>query len=90
MKPISATAHARERMQQRAITELQVQLIEHFGVAEYQKGGTSLSHIPDKTLAQLRHAIDKLHGKVVVIANGETVVTAMHKTRRIHTTDYAA
>lgn len=89
MKHISATAHARARMQQRAISELQVLLIKYFGVTRYQKGGYELSFVPEKTLVQLRHAINKLAG-TVVLAEEEKVLTAMHKTRRIHTTDYAA
>ena len=90
MERTSATAHARARMQQRGISELQILLIKYFGVTRYQKGGCELSFVPEKTIAQLRHAIDKLLGVSVVIGEEEKVVTAMHKSRRIHTTDYAA
>ncbi|MCA8947610.1 MAG: hypothetical protein KDB29_15345 [Planctomycetes bacterium] len=90
MERISATAHARARMQQRGISELQLLLIKHFGVNRYQKGGNDLNFIPRKTLKQLRHAIDKLDGKAAVFGEAEATVTVMEKTRRIHTTDYAA
>lgn len=90
MERISTTAHARERMQQRAISELQVQLIEYFGVHRLQKGGSNLSYIPQKTLTELRRAIDKMADMAVVFGEGERVLTAMYKTRNIHTTDYAA
>lgn len=90
MKRSALTAHARQRMQQRGISELQVQLIECFGVHRLQKGGTALSYIPHKTLAKLRHAIDKLSNTTVVLGKDERVITAMHKTRHIHMTDYAA
>lgn len=56
----------------------------------YQKGGYELGFVPKKTLAQLRHAIDKLPGMSVVLGEEEIMVTAMHKARRIHTTDYAS
>lgn len=52
MERISTTAHARERMQQRAISELQVQLIEYFGVHRLQKGGSNLSYIPQRMLTE--------------------------------------
>ncbi len=90
MKRTSITAHARQRMQQRAISELQIQLIEYFGVHQLQKGGENFSYIPQKALAELRTAIDKLANKAVVFSEEGKVITAMHKTRRIHTTDYAA
>lgn len=90
MERISATAHARARMQQRGISEYQLLLIKHFGETRYQKGGSELSFITKKTLAQLRYAIDKLEGKAAVFGDGEATVTVMEKSRRIHTTDYAA
>lgn len=90
MTRMSITAHARQRMQQRGISELQLQLIKYFGVNRLQKGGSSVSYIPQKTLIELRHAIDKLSDKAAVVSECDEVVTVMHKNRRIHTTYYVA
>ena len=90
MQKIATTAHARQRMQQRAITDIQAQLIEQFGVAEYQKGGSYVGFIPEKKLAELRRAIDKLSGITVIYGNEDVAVTAMHQNKRIRRTRYAA
>lgn len=90
MERISVTAHGRARMQQRGISELQVRLIKNYGVTRYQKGGDELSFIPERMLIELRDALDKLKDVSVVLGEDNRVVTAMHKTRRIHVTDYAA
>ena len=82
------TNHARKRMQQRAINQTQIILIEMFGEEKYQKGGTYTNKISNKMLSKLKHAIDKLQG-VQIISNEEgKIITAMHETRRINTTDY--
>lgn len=90
MDCVRATSHASQRMQQRGISQLQVMLIKQFGKTQYQKGGDSLSYVPRQILADLRRAIDKLDGVVLVLGEGEKVVTAMHMGRRIRTTYYAA
>lgn len=86
MKNIDATTHAQRRMSQRAISEMQVRLIEEFGNYEYQKGGTHLAFIPEKCLADLRRAIDKLSGITVVLGECDKVVTTFHKNHRTHKT----
>jgi len=90
MQAIKATAHARKRMSQRAITEMQIRLIQEFGRYEYQKGGSTLAYIPVKVLAELRHAVNKLGDVAVVCGESDTVVTAMHKKERLHKTLYVA
>lgn len=90
MAAIKATAHAQKRMQQRAISEMQIRLIQTFGQYDYQKGGCSMAYIPEKVLAQLRHAINKLDDVAVVLGESDAVVTAMHKRHRIHKTQYVA
>ena len=90
MKPIQSTAHARERQQQRGISDLKLQLIQQFGTFKLQKGGSHIAYIDRKTLVQLRRAIDKLDGKVAVVGESEYVISVMPQTRRINTTDYAA
>lgn len=90
MKTSAMTAHARLRTQQRGINDIQVELIRLFGVDHYQKGGCSLSFIPEKTLVQLRRAIDKLSQIAMVKAPSEQVVTLMHMSRKIRTTAYSS
>lgn len=90
MNTVNATHHARKRMQQRAVNELQVRLIQEFGRYEYQKGGEYIAQIPEKTLAELRQALDKLHKLVIVTGESGCVVTTMHQQKRIRTTNYVA
>ena len=56
MSKIHATQHAKKRMQQRGISELQIRLIREFGRYEYQKGGEDFAFMPEKTLVELRCA----------------------------------
>lgn len=90
MKTIKATAHAKKRMHQRAISGMQIKLIQEFGCYQYQKGGTNVASIPAKVLAELRHAINKLGDVAVIVGELDTVVTALHKEQSIRTTLYAA
>ncbi|MDO8263401.1 MAG: hypothetical protein Q7T21_09250 [Gallionella sp.] len=84
------TEHAQRRKQQRGITDMQIDLIRYFGSDHYQKGGCSLSYIDEKTIKQLRCAIDKLANTAIVKTPREHVATVMHMDRRIHTTKYVA
>lgn len=90
MNNINATAHAQKRMRQRGISEMQIRLIQEFGIYEYQKGGANLGYIPEKIRADLRHALDKIRDVAVVFGESDKVVTALHKKHRIHKTPYAA
>lgn len=90
MTKIRATEHAKKRMQQRGISEMQVRLIKEFGMDMYQKGGENLSYIPEKTLAELRQAIDRLANVRIVLGDADVLVTTMHKHRSVHKTQYAA
>ena len=90
MRSKDLTSHARARQQQRGLTETQIELLRYFGEAHYQKGGCSVVYIPEKKLIQLRQAIDKLHNKSLINSSGERVITCMHKSRRIETTEYVA
>lgn len=84
------TEHAQKRKQQRGISNLQIDLIRHFGVDHYQKGGCCLSYIDEKTIKQLRCAIDKLAKVALVKTPTEYVATVMHMDRRVHTTQFVA
>jgi hypothetical protein len=86
----SLTEHAQKRKQQRGISDLQIALIRYFGVDHYQKGGCSLSFVDDKTIKQLRCAIDKLEKVAIVKTPSEHVATVMHMERRIQKTLYVA
>jgi hypothetical protein len=83
------TKHARKRMQQRAISDTQVRLIEMFGEYRYQKGGCHLANIPEKILSELRSAVDKLSNVQAVFSESDELITVMHETRSTHKTDYA-
>lgn len=76
------TRHAEQRMAQRAIRRLQVQLISSFGVDHLQKGGSVLSFIPDTVIAELRVAIDRCPGVSIVKGKQEQIVTAFHQRRK--------
>lgn len=84
------TEHAQKRKKQRGISDLQIDLIRHFGADHYQKGGCSLSYIDEKTIKQLRSAIDKLNKVAIVKTPSDSVATVMHMDRRIHKTSYVA
>lgn len=88
MKPkLNLTDHAKKRMQQRGISYLQFRIIEQFGVECYQKGGSSLMYLPSKTLAELRHALDKIDRITMVAGDEDWIITAMHQTRKIRNTE---
>ena len=85
MKRPTITHHAKARMQQRAINELMVQLIQAFGHDAQQSGNTAIRYIPRKRIKALRSAIDNIENVTLVETMEGTVITAMHQTRRIHT-----
>jgi hypothetical protein len=87
---LSITKHASARMQQRAITDLQIRLIEVFGVGFFQKGGTEKLHINKEMLDRLRRAIDKLENVTLIVDEAGKIITAMHQTRKVRSTQYAA
>lgn len=83
------TLHARKRMQQRAISDTQILLIETFGEYHYQKGGCYIANIPEKTLLKLRSAVDRLSNVQAVYGNSDQLITVMHESRRTYKTNYA-
>ena len=84
------TEHARQRQQQRGISELQVELLRHFGEDHYQKGGEYLCFIPERKLIQLRNALDKMSNVAIVKSGSGQGITVMHMNRRIHRAQNAA
>jgi len=84
------THHAKQRMQQRAISQLQIELIEAFGDDHYQKGGSYYCYIPKKRLKELRRAIDGLENIKAVKGDADKLITAMHGDRKVRTTEYVA
>jgi hypothetical protein len=77
-------------MQQRGINALQLELIQTFGEDQYQKGGTILSFIPERKLALLRKAIDRLSRVATVKSEEENTITVMHLERRVRKTELVA
>ena len=84
------TEHAARRMQQRAINETVLRLIETFGEARYQKGGAEIMEIRDDDLKQLRQAIDRARNICVNKGEHDRVITVMHRDRRIKATQFIA
>ncbi len=84
----SLTRHASARMQQRGIDDTQIQLIEIFGDAHYQKGGTDHLYISRKVMKALRHAIDKLEAVSLIIGEEDKIITVMHQSRKIRSTQF--
>jgi hypothetical protein len=84
---LDRTTHAKKRLQGRGISSEMELLIEIFGEAEMQKGGTELLKIPTKVLKKLRKAIDKIENVTLVI-NPEmnSLITALHQDKKIRTT----
>ena len=86
----SLTKHADKRKQQRAISDLQVQLIEMFGEELYQKGGTGKLYVRRKVIDELRHAVDKLENVTLIKGEANKIITVMHQTRKINSTQYSS
>jgi hypothetical protein len=78
MRRSDLTQHARARAQQRGISNLQIELLRVFGEDRYQKGGTCVSFISNKTLALLRSALDKLDTLAMVKDSSGKAITLMH------------
>jgi hypothetical protein len=76
-------------MQQRAISEMQIQIIEMFGDSLYQKGGAEMLYISRKTLDKLRSAIDKLENVTLIAGDAGKIITVMHRTKKIRSTQFA-
>ena len=88
MKPkLHLTDHAKRRLQQRGINELQTRIIEEFGVECYQKGGGNLMFLKSRTISELRQALDKIEKVVLVRGDEGKIITAMHQTRKIRSTE---
>jgi hypothetical protein len=90
MRSDRMTEHAQKRKQQRGISDLQVELLNIFGEDHYQKGGCSLSYIPERKLAMLRNAIDNLSNVALVKDASGRGITMMHMNRRVSKTQYVA
>ncbi len=86
-RKLNLTDHAKKRMQQRGISAMQIRIIEQFGVERYQKGGSNLMYLPSKAIAELRHALDKIERVTLVAGDEGWIVTAMHQTRNVRSTE---
>lgn len=84
------TWHAQQRSAQRGIRQIQIDLINLFGVDHLQKGGAMHCFIPDRTIAELRAALDRCPGVALVKGERDAVVTAFHQHRKINHTEWAA
>jgi hypothetical protein len=84
------TLHAQQRIAQRGIRQAQIDLINLFGVDHLQKGGAMLCYIPDRTIAELRAALDRCSGIALVKGERDAVVTAFHQRRKVDHTEWAA
>ena len=89
---IPLTDHARQRLQQRAISEPVVAGLLAYGRGEHDHRGSTLFYFDHRARARLRNVWDKetyrrleqkLDAYLVVAADG-SVITAGHRTRRIN------
>ena len=85
-----ATHHGQLRMSQRAIRQHQVALIKSFGVDHLQKGGSTVSFIPDDMISELRAALNRCAGVSLIKGVQEEIVTAFHQKRRTKHTGWLA
>lgn len=83
------TLHAKKRMQQRGINDIQVRLLETFGEYHYQKGGGHHVVMPAEILNELRYAIDRLCNVELIVGEHDNVITAMHKQKKTRHTSLA-
>ncbi len=90
MSKLVATRHAKQRMQQRGISEMQAQLIQFFGEDHLQKGGSNYAYVTEDTIRKIRAALDGLGSIAFIKASDETVITVMHKTQKMRATSYVA
>lgn len=79
MNRLKMTHHARIRMQQRAVSSMQAELIAQFGEPYYQKGGTYVVFIPERKLSALRAAVDGLYKQALVLSETDLLITVMHQ-----------
>ena len=84
VSPIKYTLHASKRMQQRAISDVQIRLIEFFGDYKYQKGGYYCAYLPDKIINDLRKSLNKIKNVRAIYSDENTLITVMHGTRKCH------
>lgn len=84
------TLHAQQRVAQRGIRQAQIDLINLFGVDHLQKGGAMLCYIPDRSIAELRAALDRCSGIALVKGERDAVVTAFHQRRKVDHTEWVA
>ncbi|MBZ0330999.1 DUF4258 domain-containing protein [Halomonas sp. ANAO-440] len=80
--------HAQKRLQQRGITDLEVELILMYGSEIHQGDGCVYSRIDrdafkrlERDLKRVHQKIDSLRRKFVVISDTSTVVTTGHEYR---------
>jgi hypothetical protein len=90
MQNLIATRHAQARKQQRGITDIQEQLLYWFGKDHLQKGGTYLTYLPEKTIREIRAALDGMGSRQMIKSASDVVITEMHQTRKTRTTSYKA
>lgn len=87
MKPTyQISEHARQRMQQRAISEPMIRILLAFGAEERQKGGTARYYLPrkqrDKVRKQLEDTLkrfDALQDVYAVLSDSASVITVAHE-----------
>ena len=79
------TKHAEARMQQRAISKVDMEILQLFGEEQYQKGGTHIVTLTRKSqkkvqkeLKSLLSRLDRDAAYYYVCSNDESVITAGH------------
>jgi hypothetical protein len=79
--------HAQQRLKQRGIPELMLNLLVQYGRDEYQKGGTTVWRLSRKAAKRLRQDLKEVLGRLDALADtyfveatDGTVITAGHQT----------
>ena len=67
-----------------------MELIRYFGEDHYQTGGSVLSFIPQRRIAELRVAIERCSKVALVKGDGEQVITIMHMSQKIARTEFVS
>jgi predicted DNA-binding WGR domain protein len=87
---MNLTHHAEQRMQQRAIPELGIELLSLYGRIEHSHGGASIHYFDRKSWCKAERAIrdlvenlDRVRDMYFVQGDEAVIVTAGHRTERV-------
>ena len=84
---IHTTHHAASRMQQRSISELEVELLLRYGREKYQSDGVVVTYFDhrsfkrvERDVMRISKSLGKLRQKYLVTKDSQVLITAGHRT----------